>query len=252
MFSLHLSVTVKQPDSLLSIDGPRKGSRLIVIGDIHGCIEELHALLDRVGPNDGDLVICAGDLVRKGPRPDLCLELVRDHGYLSVIGNNENKLLGFENRGLIRRLFLSPQDRRVLRRRDLLDFLRSWPVVIDIASIGALVVHGGLFPKMKIEERTIVKAREDLIRLRYIRRSGSEWKRVVKGDESGGDVLWAEVWDGDRTVLYGHTPADEVRVDRRAIGLDTGCVYGGSLTAAIYERGQWRTEQVRARRAYAR
>jgi serine/threonine protein phosphatase 1 len=237
---------------LLTIDGPPKGSRVIVIGDIHGCIEELHALLERVGPNDDDIVICAGDVVRKGLRPDLCLELIRDHRYMSVIGNNENKLLGFENRGLIRRLFLSPQDRRVLRRRDLLDFIRSWPAVIDIPSIDALVVHGGLFPGMTIDERTMAKSRDDLIRLRYIRRVGGEWKRVPKGSESAGAVLWPEVWDGDRTVLYGHTLVDEPRVDRRAIGLDTGCVYGGSLSAAIYERGQWRTEQVRARRMYTR
>lgn len=238
--------------SLLSIDGPGRGRRLIVIGDVHGCIEEFHALLDRVGPSDGDRVICVGDLVRKGPRPDLCLELVRDQGYLSVIGNNENKLLGFENRGLIRRLFLSPQDRRILRRRDLLDFIRSWPVVIDIKSIGALVVHGGLFPGMHIDEGTIAKSRDDLIRLRYLRRAGSAWRRVGKGNESAGDVLWSDVWEGERTVLYGHTPVHEPRVGRRAIGLDTGCVYGGALTAAIYERGQWRTEQVRARRAYTR
>ena len=107
-----------------------------------------------------------------------------------------------------------------MRRRDLLDFVRSWPVVIDVPSIDALVVHGGLFPGAHIDERTIADSRADLIRLRW--------------------------------VLYGHTPVDEPRVDQRAIGLDTGCVYGGSLTAAIYERGQWRTDQVRARRAYAR
>jgi serine/threonine protein phosphatase 1 len=226
--------------------------RVIVIGDVHGCIDEFRALLERIGPNDDDLVVCAGDLVRKGPRSDLCLELLRDNNYLSVIGNNENKLLGFENRGLIRRLFLSPQDRRVLRRRDLLDLIRSWPVVIDIPSIRASIVHGGLFPGMRMDERAIGEARADLIRLRYIRHIGNEWRRVAKGSETPDEVLWSEVWDGDRTVLYGHTPVEEPRVDRNAIGLDTGCVYGGSLTAAVYERGEWRTEQVCARRAYAR
>ena len=226
--------------------------RVIVIGDIHGCIDELHALLEKIGPNADDLVVCAGDLVRKGPRPELCLELIRDNHYRSVIGNNENKLLGFERRGLIRRLFLSPPDRRVLRRRDLLDFIRSWPVVIDIPSIRASVVHGGLFPGTRMEEREIAKMRDDLIRLRSIRRVDGEWKRVPKLQETAADALWSEVWDGDRKVLYGHTPVDEPRIDKNAIGLDTGCVYGGSLTAAIYERDQWKTEQVRARRAYAR
>ena len=237
--------------SLVTIHRSFDRARLIVIGDVHGCIEELYALLERIGPSDDDVVIFAGDLVRKGPRPDLCLELVRDRGYLSVIGNNENKLLGFEHRGLIRRLFLPGPDRRVLRHRDLLDFIRTWPVVIDMPSIRATVVHGGLFPGTRIDEHEIAKTRDDLIRLRYVRRVDGEWKRVPKGKETAGDVLWTEAWDGDRTVLYGHTPVREPRIDRNAIGLDTGCVYGGSLTAAIYERGAWRVEQVRARRAYA-
>lgn len=238
--------------ALQTIDRSFERSRVIVIGDVHGCIGELAGLLERVGPNRDDLVICAGDLARKGPRPDLCLELVRDNGYLSVLGNNENKLLAYERRSLFARLFLPSMDRRVLRRRDLLDFIRSWPLVIDIPAIGATIVHGGLFPGMRIDEPDVARLRGDLLRLRYLRRVGGKWIRVPKGEETTTDVLWSEVWDGDRTVLYGHTPVDEPRVDRRSIGLDTGCVYGGSLTAAIYERGEWRTEQVRAARAYAR
>ena len=240
------------PGSLQTIDRSFESARVIVIGDVHGCISELSELLERVGPSGDDAVICAGDLVRKGPRPDLCLDLIRDNHYLSVLGNNENKLLGYEHRGLIARLFLPAEDRRLLRRRDLLEFIRSWPVVIDIPSIRATVVHGGLLPGMRIDEREVASLRSDLLRLRYVRRDGGGWVRVAKGEERTSDSLWAEVWDGDRTVLYGHTPVDEPRVDRRSIGLDTGCVYGGSLTAAIYERGEWRTEHVRSRRAYAK
>ena len=238
--------------ALRTIERSFERARVIVIGDVHGCISELSELLERLGPGRDDLVLFAGDLVRKGPRPDLCVDLIRDNQYLSVLGNNENKLLGYERRSVFGRLFLPAPDRRMLRRHDLLDFIRSWPVVIDIPSIGATVVHGGLFPGMRIDERDVAEMRSDLLRLRYVRRAGEQWIRVPKGAETPGDVLWPEAWDGDRTVLYGHTPVDEPRVDRRSIGLDTGCVYGGWLTAAIYERGEWRTEAVRARRVYAR
>ena len=59
------------------------------------------------------------------------------------------------------------------------------------------------------------------------------------------------MWAGPRTILYGHTPRQEVRRDPKAIGLDTSCVYGGKLTAAILTKGEWRFESVRARRRYA-
>lgn len=238
-------------EPLQTIEGPGRGSRVIVIGDIHGCINELRVLFDRLAPADDDIVISAGDVVRKGPRADLCLDLLRAHGGLAVIGNNDEKLLERAGRGFFARWFAPPEDRAVLRRRDLLDFIRTWPVVIDIPAIGASVVHGGLFPGMAIDSAEIARTRQDLIRLRYLRREGDRWVRVPKGSECETDVLWSDVWDGGRTVLYGHTPIRDARVDSQAIGLDTGCVYGGSLTAAVYERGCWRLEQVPAQRAYA-
>ena len=237
-------------EPLRTIEGPGHGSRVIVIGDIHGCINELRALLDRLAPAGGDIVISAGDVVRKGPHADLCLDLLRAQGGLAVIGNNDQKLLKRAG-GFFARWFAPPEDRAVLRRQDLLDFIRTWPVVIDIPAIGATVVHGGLFPGMAIDSAEIARTRQDLIRLRYVRLEGNRWVRVPKGSERETDVLWSEVWDGGRTVLYGHTPISAARLDRKAIGLDTGCVYGGSLTAAVYESGRWRLEQVRAQRAYA-
>jgi hypothetical protein len=63
-------------------------------------------------------------------------------------------------------------------------------------------------------------------------------------------VLWSERWKGDRFVVYGHTPLREPKFDSRALGLDTGCVYGGKLTAAIFD-GEWSTESVKAKRKYA-
>ena len=64
---------------------------------------------------------------------------------------------------------------------------------------------------------------------------------------------WAAEYRGKAMVVYGHTPVRQARVDRRAIGIDTGCVYGGKLTAAVFEKPmKWTLAGVRARRAYSR
>jgi serine/threonine protein phosphatase 1 len=211
----------------------RPRGRVIVIGDIHGCFAELKALLARVDPSPDDLVISTGDIVHKGPDPVRCLRLWRERGYLAVRGNNEEKLL-----------------ERAMLRRELLSYIRRWPVAIDIAALGITVVHGGFFPRMKITAKSIARHADDVIRLRWIRREKGEWISVGKTRQRKGDVLWPAVWKGPRTVVYGHTPLRRPRVDRHAIGLDTGCVYGGWLTAAIYD-GRWHFKRVRARRQYA-
>ena len=59
---------------------------------------------------------------------------------------------------------------------------------------------------------------------------------------------WYEVYTGEKIVLFGHWPAREVRRASRAIGLDTGCVYGHLLTAYIIESDE--ILNVKARRAY--
>ena len=224
--------------------------RLIVIGDIHGCYEELIELLERVDPQRHDLVVATGDMTRKGPDPVRCLTLWQKRSYLSVRGNNEEKLLQLAKARALRKLFLPREDRAVLRKRGLLSFIRRWPLVIDIPRLSVAVVHGGFLPRTTMTEKSIARSAAAITRLRWIRRQGREWCSVGQSRESNEDVLWAEVWKGPRTVLYGHTPLRRPRRDRRAIGLDTGCVYGGWLTAAIFD-GKWRFERVRAKRQYA-
>ena len=222
-------------------------ARIIVIGDIHGCFDELRELLERVAPRANDVVVSAGDVVTKGPAPAKCLDLWRERGYLAVKGNNELKVLSHA-RPILRFFATDP----VLRRGDLLHFIRSWPLVIDFPSRGVSVVHGGFLPKMDVTPEDVARERDVVPRLRWIRKKNGEWTYVPKNQKKDGDVLWPEKWKGDRFVLYGHTPLREPKRDRMALGLDTGCVYGGTLTAAILENGEWRTESVKARRAYAK
>lgn len=226
-------------------------NRTIILGDIHGCHDELVDLLDRAGAGPDDRVVSVGDMLRKGPYPDRCAELWRERRYAAVLGNQEAKIL--DKRHARWSGWTSPEpDRRMLRRPDLLDQIERWPHVLDLADIGVVVVHAGVLPNGDRFSPELAP-REVALTLRHVRRAeDGRWRPVPKGEEEPGDPFWSEVWNGDRLVVYGHTPRREARVDANALGLDTGCVYGGSLTAAVFTAPRtYSLISVPARKRYA-
>jgi predicted phosphodiesterase len=223
-------------------------ARLIFVGDIHGCYDELQALLELVKPAAKDVVISVGDVVTKGPAAAKCLELWRHRKYLAVKGNNELKVLDSAH-PLFR--FFATENRDVMVRRDLLRYIASWPLVLDFPDANVTAVHGGFLPQMQVTEEDVTREQELVPKLRWIRRKDGEWVHVGKEKKKKHDVLWSEKWKGERTIVYGHTPVREPKRDAFALGLDTGCVYGGHLTAAILTRGEWTFQSVQAKRAYA-
>jgi predicted phosphodiesterase len=231
-------------DSYRAVDAP--SGRLIFVGDIHGCYDELVELLSRLSPSAADTVVSVGDVVTKGPAADRCLDLWRERGFLAVKGNNEIKVLS-RARPVLR--FFARD--RVVRRGDLLRYIESWPIVLDFPSIGIAAVHGGFLPQMRVTAEEVERAKDEIVELRWIRRKNGEWKAIPKDKRKSGDVLWSEKWKGERFVVYGHTPLREPKFDARALGLDTGCVYGGTLTAAVFAGGEWSIESVKAKRKYA-
>jgi hypothetical protein len=105
-------------------------------------------------------------------------------------------------------------------------------LTIDLGS--HLVVHAGVRPGVALAAQSV----EDLTELRTL---GAD-----RTDREG--VPWYERYDGEQTILFGHWPAPEPRRGPRALGLDTGCVYGFQLTAYVIETGELLS--VQARRAY--
>jgi diadenosine tetraphosphatase ApaH/serine/threonine PP2A family protein phosphatase len=96
------------------------------------------------------------------------------------------------------------------------------------------VVHAGVRPGVALSGQTV----EDLTEL-----------RTLGEDRTNRDgTPWYEQYDGDKIVLFGHWPAPAPRRAPRAIGLDTGCVYGYQLTAYIIETEEFLS--VEARRVY--
>ena len=212
-------------------------TRTLVVGDLHGCYDELLALVGGAGLGASDRVVCVGDLVSKGEKSREVLELfMTDARFSSVIGNHDLALLEYW-RGSREKHELKPAQRRCAKQlkagRDAYTaFFESLPAYIDLGS--HVVVHAGLRPGVPLERQSL----EDLTALRTL---GPD-------RESRVGTPWYEVYDGERTALFGHWPAPEPRRGPRAVGLDTGCVYGGSLTGYVVETGEFHS--VRALRAY--
>jgi hypothetical protein len=212
-------------------------ARTVVVGDIHGCYEELVALVEAVGLEESDRLISVGDLVTKGGRSREVLELfINDTRFSSVIGNHDRALLEYW-KGERRKKDLKPSQKRCARelkewRGRYTEFFDSLPAYIDLGS--HVVVHAGLRPGVELEEQTL----DDLTALRTL---GPD-------RESRVGTPWYEFYEGERVALFGHWPAAAPRRGPRAIGLDTGCVYGHKLTAYVVETGEFHS--VQALRAY--
>ena len=181
-------------------------TRTLVVGDVHGCSAELDALVEKAAP---DHIVLVGDLFTKGPDPRGVWERIEAWQARAVLGNH---------------------DARVLQRWDrwgerLPEACRRWleglPLFLEVA--GVLVVHAGVHPLEGPEGTT----RDMALTMRRF-------------PEPDGPFWYDAGWAGPTCVVFGH---DAIRgrirreVDGRpvAIGLDSGCVYGGELSGWVPE-----------------
>jgi len=209
--------------------------RTIVIGDIHGCFDELTDLLHAVELKSDDRVVAVGDLVVKGEKNREVLDLfIDDPRFSSVVGNHDRALRQHWRGEPVRLTKAQKATAAELEenRKRYSALLRSLPYTIDLGS--HLVVHAGVRPGVPLQHQMA----SDLTELRTMGSNPSSRKGTP----------WYEVYRGDQIVLFGHWPAVEPRRAEKAIGLDTGCVYGGRLTAYIIESDEFFS--VAAGRAY--
>jgi protein phosphatase len=216
-----------------------------IIGDVHGCFDELLALLGELGYEvapggtgahhpEGRRAFFVGDLVDRGPASPAVLRLamgmVAAGDALCVPGNHEAKLaraLAGRNvttgHGLaetLEQLAAEPPD----LSREVATFIDDMVSHLVLAGGDLVVAHAGL--------------REDM----HGRASGAVRSFALYGDTTGETdefglpvrYPWAEDYRGQATVVYGHTPVPEPTWLNKTICVDTGCVFGGSLTALQY------------------
>jgi protein phosphatase len=235
------------------------GGPFDIIGDVHGCADELEELLATLGytagPDgvwrhpQGRRAVFVGDLVDRGPRiPDvlrLVMNTVKAGAALCVPGNHDDKLMrklrgrsvqvahGLQNS-------LDQLQRETAEfRQQVADFIASLPshYVLDRGRL--VVAHAGM--------RRDLQGRES----RRVRDFALYGETSGETDEFGLPVRyqWATRYRGGPMVVYGHTPVVEPEWLNGTINIDTGCVFGGRLTALRYPE---RTlVSVQARRTYA-
>jgi protein phosphatase len=231
-----------------------------IIGDVHGCYDELVALLRNLGHEvdaaaatvritSGRKLLFLGDLVDRGPKtPDvlrLVMNAVASGAALCVPGNHDVKLMrklrGRDvqvTHGLAESLEQLAAESDAFRRdvADFIDRLVSHYVLDD----GKLVVaHAGM--KESMQGRGSGAVREFAL---YGETTGET-------DELGLPVRhnWAAEYRGKAMVVYGHTPVPEPEWLNRTVDIDTGCVFGGRLTALRYPEREF--VAVDALRTYA-
>lgn len=214
-------------------------ARTILIGDVHGCREELERLLRSVEAGAGDEVILVGDLVAKGPDSQGVIQLARERGFRAVLGNHDAHVLRIRAGTLEKPP--KPGHVKVAQSLGAADWawLESLPAWLRLEAHGMIVVHGGLVPGVPLEQQE----RDWLLNLRSITPEGAPSKRADAG------APWAAGWTGPEHVVFGHDALRGLQQHPHATGLDTACVYGRSLTALVLP--ERRLVSVHAKKQYA-
>lgn len=237
----------KDPDRSTSGAWVPADTRVYAIGDIHGRLDLLERLLGLIRKNAAGsdaarkIIVYLGDYVDRGPDSAGIVDLLIEGplpGFESVhlIGNHESFLLEFLDdlqvlnswiinggdatlrsfgvdafdapEGVNRARWLQEEFRAALSETQL-DFLKS--LKVSHLEGDYLFVHAGIRPGVPIEE-------QDPFDLLWIR------EPFLSSDEDFGKI-----------VVHGHTPSSQPVRKRNRIGIDTGAVYGGELTALVLE-----------------
>jgi predicted phosphodiesterase len=253
------------------------GRRVILVGDVHGCRDEVERLLNRLYFRPAvDILVFVGDLVNKGPDSVGSLRLAQEYNALAVQGNHEDRTVAARkasDAGVpIKEKYAWAKDADLA----LIDYMHELPLTIELKAYNAAIVHAGIVPGKHLHEQLP----EDMLLMRDCvfaaalnadsQAGGSEpdeeeesgdgagrsnasswnWDAVIKAQEEISDNAllnelrgserrhpagagWASVYRGPPHLFFGHDAKRRLQIEPWATGLDTGCVYGGSLTAAV-------------------
>lgn len=215
--------------------------RTIAIGDVHGCAREFEKLLKKINPQAGDRILQVGDLINKGPDSTACIALARAYQIETLMGNHEWRLLRAKKEKRLSELNSYNQITAEALSKSDWKFLKKLPKFIYDHRLNTIFVHGGFVPNIAWHKQSI----ETVTHVQVITQSGLPEKRSSAPKAK----LWSHFWKGKEQVIYGHTPRRRVFKRKKTLCLDTGCVYGGELTA--YSIEEKRLIRVRAKMSYA-
>lgn len=233
-----------------------------IIGDVHGCYDELEQLLGKLGyVREGEIwqhpenrrVVFLGDLVDRGPRTVDVLKLViamcQGGQALCVPGNHDIKLLRYLNgkkvsithglQATIDQLEALPEEERTQFQKQVVKFIDGL-ISHYVLDDGKLVVaHAGMKEELQGRASGVVRS------------FALFGETTGETDEFGLPVRfdWAREYRGQAAVIYGHTPVPRAEWLNNTLDIDTGCVFGGKLTALRWPERD--LVEVEAAREYA-
>lgn len=254
--------------------------RTIFIGDVHGCLDELRALCDKLAPSGRDELVFLGDLLDRGPDPVGVVRYVRGLSLLGFIlkrikGNHEEKALrwlrheakvaaGKQAKNPMKPVAPGRQAEWLGLDAEDVAFLQDSPLALefDVAGEHWVAVHGGLLPGRSLADQ-VKKHSDEIIRVRWVDEAGKHVPmQHGSREQPPGSFCWMERFDGPFHVVVGHAVHDKVsfqpRVDKTLSGhevwsIDTGCYGGGRLSALVLDHdrpGHREVVQVHAAREY--
>ncbi len=198
--------------------------RTLIIGDIHGCYDELSSLIEKFNPDSSDKIYCVGDVINRGPFSDKCIKLVKELSIITVMGNHEYwyiKSWPFSDNSVTSFNF------RRLEIEDHLEWMKSLPYYIITNDF--IVVHAGFDPSIAFKDNS----HDTLVSVRMLDHTGAPW---------------FDGYHGSKHIYFGHWAKLGLMFGKNVTALDTGCVYGNRLCGYIIEEN--RLIEVTAKRVY--
>ena len=201
--------------------------RFLVVGDVHGCLDELELLLDKARYDaEKTRLVLVGDLVNKGPKSAAVVRWCRERDVLCVRGNHDDHAVAHWQKHADGEAV--PEKYAYVR--DLSDEDGAWlaalPHTLSLPAVDAVVVHAGLVPHTTLADQTP----RDMTRMRSLLADGT-------ASDAPGDASWAELRAEAPLVVFGHDAKRGLQVHAHAIGLDSGCCYGKQLTGLFLGPG---------------
>lgn len=214
--------------------------RLILIGDLHGCLKEAEELLAKCDARPEDHVLFLGDLVDRGPHSAGCVDLAmrieaRQGKPACILGNHEEKHLFYDDiekrKGRVNVDIPTHVETRQQLKRHHYDYFRAMPKFVRFPEYNLVAVHAGVFPGRPIEKQTD----RHLLHIQSIRPPDekSMWpSRIPTGED--GWRFWHHFWDGPERIAFGHSVLNKPLITDRVLGLDGGACFGLELWGYVF------------------
>lgn len=249
-----------------------KFRKTIIVGDVHGCLDEFLLLLDKCNyKRELDQLVLVGDLVGKGKYGYDVVKWTRENNALCVIGNHDEVLLDVKNgeRPLGGLSDTHRRDYSNLSEEDWV-WLQNLPYYLELGPITSnqtetlydkkdtdliiakatpfnpnaniIVVHAALKPGVPLREQS----KKMMTRARNITLDGNLVEESVPDS-----APWVSKWTDEHShVVFGHDAVRGLQINPYSTGLDTGCCYGGLLSALVLP--DWEILSIRAKEMYSK